>query len=50
MKQILEPGKYNTLTCSDCGCKFTFDKSDLDENNQTTCPCCDKLLKATVKV
>lgn len=48
-KQILEPGKYSVITCNECNCKFTFEKIDLDANNQTSCPCCGTLCTASVK-
>ena len=28
-KRIIENGKYNLITCSECGCKFAFDKVDV---------------------
>ena len=35
MKRIIENGKYNIITCSECGCKFSFDITDV-ENNMVT--------------
>ena len=40
-KRIIEYGKYNIITCSDCGCKFAFDASDINEVGKVTCPQCD---------
>ena len=48
MKRIIENGKYNIITCSECGCKFSFDVTDI-ENNMVTCPQCDKENKPTLK-
>lgn len=48
-KTILKPGKYQVITCADCGCEFTFENVDLDDNNKVTCPCCGTLCQATVK-
>ena len=39
-KRIIENGKYNVITCSDCGCKFAFDKVDLEKDGTVTCPQC----------
>ena len=39
-KQIIENGKYNIITCSDCGCKFGFEKTDIEESGKVTCPQC----------
>ena len=39
-KRVIENGKYNLVVCSDCGCKFAFDKIDVDSNNKITCPQC----------
>ena len=45
-KRIIEYGKYNKITCADCGCKFSFDKEDIitKENGAkvVTCPQCEK--------
>jgi PHP family Zn ribbon phosphoesterase len=49
MKQILKYGKYNFVTCTDCGCEFSFDKTDIDTNNKVSCPCCNKEIDAPVK-
>jgi uncharacterized Zn finger protein (UPF0148 family) len=40
-KLIIENGKYNIITCSDCGCKFAFGKTDIEENGKVTCPQCN---------
>lgn len=47
MIKILENGKYRIVTCS-CGCKYSFDLTDIDENKQVTCPECKT--KNTVEV
>lgn len=39
-KRIIENGKYNLITCSDCGCKFSFDEEDII-NEKVTCPQCN---------
>ena len=45
-KRIIEYGKYNKITCADCGCKFSFDKEDIITNaagnKVVTCPQCEK--------
>ena len=45
-KRIIDNGNYNKITCSDCGCVFAFDKSDIitKENNTkvVTCPQCEQ--------
>ena len=38
-KRIIINGKYTTATCS-CGCKFSFDDSDIEANGKVTCPEC----------
>lgn len=48
-KRIIENGKYNVITCSDCGCKFAFDKVDIETNGKVTCPQCDTENTPTVK-
>ena len=48
-KRIIENGKYNVVTCSDCGCKFAFDKVDIAADKTVTCPQCDTVNKATIK-
>ena len=40
-KRIIEYGKYNVITCSDCGCKFAFDSTDVNKDGKVTCPQCD---------
>ena len=40
-KRIIENGKYNVITCTDCGCKFSFDRVDVEEDGTVTCPQCD---------
>lgn len=40
MKQILKYGKYNIVTCTDCGCEFSFEKSDV-KDGKVKCPCCE---------
>lgn len=49
MKQILKYGKYNVVTCSDCGCEFSFDKVDVKEDGTIECPCCKTQNTAPVK-
>lgn len=39
-KRIIENGKYNVITCSDCACKFAFDNTDKEANGNVTCPQC----------
>ncbi len=45
-KRIITNGKYNLITCADCGCVFAFDKTDIitKENGDkvVTCPQCEK--------
>ena len=48
-KRIIENGKYTVVTCSDCGCKFTFDKVDVETDGTVTCPQCDTINTPTVK-
>lgn len=40
-KQIIENGKYNIIICSDCGCKFAFEKADIEESGKVICPQCE---------
>ena len=49
-KRIIENGKYNMITCSECGCKFAFDKVDVETDGTVTCPQCDKANTPTVKM
>ena len=39
-KQIIKNGKYNIITCSDCGCEFVFEKTDIEESGKVICPQC----------
>ena len=39
-KQIIKNGKYNIIICSDCGCEFVFEKTDIEKNGNVTCPQC----------
>ena len=48
-KRIIENGKYNVITCSECGCKFAFDNVDVETDGTVTCPQCDKANIPTVK-
>ena len=48
-KRIIENGKYNVITCSDCGCKFAFDKVDLEKDGTVNCPQCDTANTPVVK-
>lgn len=44
MKRILEYGKYNLITCKDCGCKFSFENKDVEDKDGkkiVICPLCD---------
>ena len=48
MKCILKHGEYGFVSCK-CGCEFTFEKSDLNEDNKVECPECGELVAAKVK-
>ena len=48
-KRIIENGKYNVVTCSDCECKFSFDKRDIEANGTVICPQCAKANTPVVK-
>ena len=49
-KCIIENGKYTKITCSDCGCIFSFDKTvDIEEDGKVTCPECGTKNTPTVK-
>ena len=48
MATILEHGKYRVITC-ECGCKYSFELHELDENNKIKCPECGKENSATIK-
>lgn len=48
MATILEHGKYRVITC-ECGCKYSFELHELNENNKIKCPECDKENSATIK-
>ena len=48
MIRIIENGQYCSVTCS-CGCKYSFDKNDIDENKKVKCPECDKLNEVKTK-
>lgn len=40
-KSIIENGKFNITTCTNCQCKFSFYKADLEQDGKTvTCPQC----------
>lgn len=41
MRQILKYGKYSKITCTECECEYTFSKTDIDEEGNVKCPCCD---------
>ena len=48
-KRILENGKYaNVVTCP-CGCKFSFEPSDVEENDCVTCPECGATIQLETK-
>ena len=48
-KRIIKNGKYNTITCSDCGCEFAFDAVDIEENGMVICPQCTTENAPTIK-
>ena len=48
MATILEHGKYRVITC-ECGCKYSFELFELDENNKIKCPECGKENSATIQ-
>ena len=48
-KQILENGKYNVITCTDCGCKYTFEKVDIRATGAVSCPQCEATNFPTIK-
>ena len=44
-KRIIKNGKYNTAICTDCGCEFAFDTTDIEKDNKTiVCPQCDTII------
>ena len=47
-KRIITNGKYTKITCA-CGCVFSFDETDIDENGKVTCPECGAENTPTVK-
>lgn len=49
-KRIITNGKYNVVTCDDCGCVFAFDKADLEPDGKTiACPQCGAIKEAPSK-
>lgn len=48
MATILEHGKYRVISC-ECGCKYSFELHELDENNKLKCPECGKENTATIQ-
>ena len=48
-KRIIKYGKYNVITCTECGCEFAFDSIDIETNGKVTCPQCNKENTPTVK-
>ena len=48
MATILEHGIYRVIECS-CGCKYSFELHELDENNNLKCPECGKENAATIQ-
>ena len=48
-KSIIENGKYRLITCTDCGCKFSFDKIDIEKDGTVTCPQCGTKNTPTLK-
>ena len=47
-KRIITHGKYTKISCS-CGCVFSFDETDLEENGTVTCPECGAELTPVTK-
>jgi PHP family Zn ribbon phosphoesterase len=41
-KRIIEYGKFNVITCTECACKFAFDSTDVEDNGKVICPQCGK--------
>ena len=41
MKRIITNGKYNQVTCTNCGCIYSFEATDITEDKKVTCPHCD---------
>ena len=39
-KRIIKNGKFNMITCSKCGCEFSFDTVDIEANGTVKCPQC----------
>ena len=52
-KRIIQNGKYNVVTCTDCGCVFAFDQVDVevdtDGKSTITCPQCETVNTPTEK-
>ena len=52
-KKIIQNGKYNEITCTECGCVFAFDKADIivkeDGTKVVTCPQCDEANTPEIK-
>ena len=52
-KRIIQNGKYNVVTCTDCGCVFAFDKVDIevdaDGKSIIVCSQCDAVNTPTEK-
>jgi hypothetical protein len=48
-KRIIKNGKYNVITCTDCGCEFVFDQTDVEESGMVICPQCDTECQPAIK-
>jgi predicted Zn-ribbon and HTH transcriptional regulator len=48
-KRIIKNGKYNVVTCKECGCEFAFDKIDIETNGTVTCPQCNTECTPVIK-
>ena len=47
--QVMKNGKYNEATCQACGCVFSFDKIDIEDENKVKCPQCSNPTSVLVK-
>lgn len=48
-KRVIKNGKYNIITCSDCGCEFSFDYVDIEADQKVVCPQCKTRNTPTIK-
>ena len=39
-KQIIKNGIYTSTKCTKCECEFAFEKTDIEESGNVTCPQC----------